>query len=135
MARRHGKQGEVLMDPTGADPGTPVLIASIRNFTLDASSENVPVTAFGDTNVQYVKGLPSYQGELGGWFEATETALFDAAFAGTPVTLKLVPSTLDPTFFFSGLAYIDTGIECPADGAVSTTGSWVAAGNWTMTTT
>jgi hypothetical protein len=135
MARRHGKQGEVLMDPTGAEPGTPVLIASIRNFTLDASSENVPVTAFGDTNIQYVKGLPSYQGELGGWFEAAETALFDAAFAGTPVTLKLVPSTLDATFFFSGKAYVDTGIECPSDGAVSVTGSWVAAGNWTMTTT
>jgi hypothetical protein len=132
MARRHGKTGQVLMDPTGTIPGTPVAIASLNNWTLDASSENVPVTAYGDTNIQYVKGLPNYEGDLGGWFDAVDTALFDAAFAGTPVGLKLVPSSLDATAFFSGLAYVDAGIECPADGAVSIKGSWVAAGNWTM---
>lgn len=130
MPRRHGKNGQVAMDPTGGSTYAP--IASLSNWTLDASSANVPVTAYGDTNMQYVKGLPNYQGDLGGWWEASETALFDAAFAGTPVALKLVPSTLDATAFFSGLAYVDAGVEAPADNAVSVSGSWVAAGNWTM---
>ena len=131
MARRHGKNGQVMMDPA-AVPGTPVLVASLNNFTIDSSSENVPVTAFGDTNIQYVKGLPDYKGDLGGWWDASETALFDASFAGTPVSLKLIPSSLDPTAFFSGPAYVDAGLESPANGAVTVNGSWVAAGNWTM---
>ena len=130
MARRHGKNGSVAMDPTGGS--TAVEIASLNSWTLDAASDNVDVTAFGDTNKQYVKGLPDYKGDIGGWFDAADVSIFDAAFAGTPVFLKLSPSTLDPSVFFSGLGYIDAGIECPADGAVSITGTWVAAGNWAM---
>ena len=130
MARRHGKNGQVMMDPTGG--ATSVLVASLNSWTLDAASDNVDVTCFGDTNKQYVKGLPDYKGEIAGVWDAADVTIFDAAFAGTPVTLKLVPSTLDATAFFSGLGYIDAGIECPADGAVTISGTWVAAGNWTM---
>jgi hypothetical protein len=130
MARRHGKNGDVMMDPTGAS--TLVRVTSLNSWTLDAASDNVDVTCFGDTNKQYVKGLPDYKGEIGGVWDAADVAIFDAAFAGTPVALKLIPSTLDATAFFSGLGYIDAGIDCPADGAVTISGSWVAAGNWTM---
>lgn len=130
MARRHGKNGDVMMDPTGST--TYVSIANLNNWTLDASSENVPVTCFSDTNIQYVKGLPNYQGDVSGVWDSANVVIFDAAFAGTPVGLKLVPSTLDSTAFFSGLGYIDAGVECPADGAVTISGTWVAAGNWTM---
>ncbi len=130
MARRHGKNGAVSMDPTGST--TYAEIVSLNSWTLDAASDNVDVTAFGDTNKQYVKGLPDYKGDIGGWWDSSSVVIFDAAFAGTPVGLKLVPSTLDATFFFSGLGYVDAGIECPADGAVSISGTWVAAGNWTM---
>jgi len=131
MARRHGKNGDVLMDPTGATT-SPVRIASLSSWSLDAKSDNVDVTAFGDTNKQYVKGLADYQGDLGGWWDAADVTLFDAALAGTPVFLKLIPSTLDTTAFFSGQAYVDAGVEVAADGACSVNGSWVAAGNWTM---
>jgi hypothetical protein len=131
MARRHGKNGKVMMDPTGG--AVAVEVASLNAWTLDASSANVEVTSFGDANVQFVKGLPSYQGTVGGWWDATDTAFFDAAFAQTAVTLELIPSTLDATAKFSGLAYVDSSINCPADGAVSITGNWVAAGNWTYT--
>lgn len=130
MARRHGKNGQVAMDPTGGSTYVP--IASLNSWTLDAASDNVDVTAFGDTNKQYVKGLPDYKGDIGGWWDAEDVAIFDAAFAGIPVALKLVPSTLDATAFFSGLGYIDAGVDVPADGAASISGTWVAAGNWTM---
>jgi hypothetical protein len=130
MARRHGKNGDVMMDPTGG--ATVVRVASLNSWTLDAASDNVDVTCFGDTNKQYVKGLPDYKGDIGGVWDAADVAIFDAAFAGTPVALKLIPSTLDATAFFEGLGYIDAGIDCPADGAVTISGTWVAAGNWTM---
>ena len=130
MARRHGKNGDVMMDPTGAS--TYVTIASLNNWSLDAEADPVNVTCFGNTNLVYVLGLPNYQGSIAGVWDAADVSIFDAAFAGTPVSLKLVPSTLDATAFFSGLGYINAGIECPADGAVTISGTWVAAGNWTM---
>jgi hypothetical protein len=131
MARRHGKNGKVMMDPTGG--AVAVEVASLNAWTLDASSANVDVTAYSDTNLQYVKGLPDYKGTVGGWWDAADTAFFDAAFAQTAVTLELIPSTLDATAKFSGLAYVDASINCPADGAVSINGNWVAAGNWAYT--
>ena len=33
---------------------------------------------------------------------------------------------------FTGLAYLSTGVECPADGAVTMNGSFVGAGDWTL---
>jgi hypothetical protein len=131
MAKRHGKDGKVMMDPTGGS--TVVEVASLNAWTLDASSANVDVTSYGNTNLQYVKGLPDYKGTVGGWWDATDTAFFDAAFAQIAVMLELIPSTLDATAKFSGLAYVDSSINCPADGAVSISGNWVAAGNWTYT--
>lgn len=129
MARRHGKNGLVSMDPAGGS--TYVAIASLKSWSLDAESENVNVTAFADTNKQYVKGLPDYKGDLGGWWDSVEGALFDAAFGSVPVGLKLTPSTVDAALFFSGLAYVDAGVDVDAEGAVAVNGSWVAAGNWT----
>jgi len=130
MARRHGKNGTVAMDPTGGV--TYVDIISLNSWGLDASADPVDVTCFLDTNRQFVLGLPNYQGTIKGVWDAEDVSIFDAAFAGTRVGLKLTPSTLDATAFFSGLGYVDAGIECPADGAVTISGNWVAAGNWTM---
>lgn len=129
MARIHGKHGSIAMDPTGATTYAP--LADLNSWSLDGTTAKVEVTCFGDTNVQRVTGLPDYAGDLGGfWNSLTTPAIFDAILAGTPVGLKLIPSTLEPTFFFSGLGYIDGGIEVSATGAVTFTGSWVAASNW-----
>ena len=43
MARRHGKNGEVMMDPAGST--TNVAVASLNSWTLDAASDNVDVKA------------------------------------------------------------------------------------------
>src|SRR5262245_46304143 len=123
--RIHGKRGQVLMDATGALPGTPTEVADLSGWTLDMSTEQVVVTAFGDTNVRRVSGLPDFQGDLKGWWNsATTPAYFDAVLAGTPVTLKLVPDSADATHFFSGLANVDGSITVDATGAVSIAGKW-----------
>jgi hypothetical protein len=129
--RRHGSLGDVLMDPTGG--ATSVRVASLNNWTLDLGREQVDVTAYGDPNRIYVQSLPDIKGTLGGWWEALASrVLFDAAMGDVPVTLKLVPSTLDATTFFTGLAYLSASIEVPADGAVSISGNFVAAAAWTL---
>lgn len=132
MARRHGSKGSVLIDPAGGT--TYVAVAALNAWSLDQTRDTVDVTAFGDTNKEYVVGLPDTKGTFGGWWDgaATPAAIFDVAGGATPVGLKLVPSSLDATIFFSGLAYLDASINVPATGAIEISGNWVAAGPWAL---
>ena len=131
MARRHGSQGQVKMDPAGG--ATTTAVGSLNSWSLNLDRDKEDVTCFGDTNKQYVLGLPNVEGDLAGvWDEAVSTALFEVALGDVPVMLELIPSTISPTNLFKGLAYVSMSIECPADGAVTVEGSFVAAGPWTM---
>ena len=129
MARRHGSYGQVWMDPTGG--ASPVIVASMNGWTLDLKRDRVDVTAFGDRFKQFVQGLPSIEGTVKAWWDAVASrSLFTIALGETPVTLKLYPSSLDASDFFQGPAYLDTSIEVAADGAVSISGTFAGAGDW-----
>jgi hypothetical protein len=129
MNRIHGSHGQIKMDATGGS--TPTLVASMNAWTLNMARDKAEVTAFGDTNKIYVQGLPDYKGTLGGWLDTDDTAIFDAALGETAVALELIPSSLVPTLLFKGLAYLDAAIDVKSSGAVSMTGTWTAADNWT----
>jgi hypothetical protein len=128
--RYHGKTGKVSIGT-----GTAVPIASLNKWTLSAATDKVDVTAFGDVNKQYVQGLPDLKGSVAGWFDDQEDALFVAADATAPVTLELMPVAGVATIKWAGLAWLDASIDVPADGAISVSGDWVAAGPWTRTFT
>ena len=132
MARIHGKKGDVLIDPTGGD--VPVSLASTDSWDLDLAKDRVDVTCFQDTNKQSVLGLPSYSGSMTGCWDSTTTPeqLFAVIFGDAPAMLHLVPNTLEPTFLFKGLAYIDGAISVSAKGAVTWSSKFDAAGNWVM---
>ena len=131
MARIHGSRGSVKLDPTGVGGATAVVVASLNSWTLDMKRDRVDVTAFGDTNKQFVQGLPSIEGQLGGWYEKEELAIFDVAEGSAPAFLELIPDGLAPTYFWSGLAYLDASINVSATGAVSISSSYSGAGPWT----
>ena len=129
--RRHGSKGQIKMDPTGG--ATTAVLGSMNSWTLDSERDKADATCFGDPNKVYVLGLPDFTGDLGGiWDPAESRKLFDAAFGDVAVMLELIPSTLDPTFMFKGLAYLDAGIEVNADGVITVSGSWAAAAGWAM---
>lgn len=130
MARHHGSKGSVKMDPTGG--ATAVLVASLNAWTLDQARDKADVTAFGDTNKQYVQGLPDVKGTIGGWLDDSDLALFEVAAGDIPALLELYPTSLVPTLKWSGLAYLDASINVSATGAVSVSSSFVGAGPWTM---
>lgn len=132
MARRHGSKGSVLIDPAGGT--TYVAVAAINAWSLDQTRDTVDVTAMGDTNKQYVVGLPDTKGTFGAWWDdaSSPAAIFDVAGGETPVGLKLLPSSLSASIFFSGLAYLDASINVPATGAIDISGNWVAAGPWNL---
>ena len=131
MARRHGSKGQVKMDPTGG--ATTVAIGALNAWSLSLERDKADVTCFGDTTKQYVLGLPDISGDLNGvWDEALSPELIRVALGEVAVMLELIPSTTTPTHMFTGLAYLSTGVDCPADGAVTMKGSFVGAGDWTL---
>jgi hypothetical protein len=132
--RRHGSYGQIHMDPEPpAEPAPPVTaqVASMNKWDLDLKRERADVTSFGDRNKSYVQGLPDITGNLGGFWDAPQVEIFDVALGEAPAWLKLVPSSLDATFYFNGLAYLDANIEVDAGGSVNIGSTFAAAGEWT----
>lgn len=129
--RIHGKAGQIKMDAAGGSAY--VVLADTKGWTLDMSTNRVDMTGFGDTNIRRVAGLPDFQGTISAlWNAATSPAYFTAVLAGTPITLRLIPNTADPTVYFNGLANIDGSLKVDSGGGVMWDGKWDAAGNWTM---
>lgn len=122
-----------MADPTGG--ATAVAIANLNKWDLDLSTDKIDVTAFQDTNRVVVTGLPAYKGTLTGFWDSAELSLFTIALGTVAAFLKLIPSSLDATTFFSGKAWLDANISCDAKGAVTIGGKYEAAGNWTLTHT
>jgi hypothetical protein len=136
--RLHGSKGQILIDDTPSGTPAPVLVASLNKFTIEMNRDRVDATCFGDTNKQWLQGLPNYQGSIGGLMDpdvapAGNLIIFDIALGDVACFLKLIPSTLAATVFFSGLAYLDASLDVSSSGAVTVEGSWVAAGPWALT--
>ena len=78
-------------------------------------------------NRVYIPGMKDAGGTLGGFFNSAELALFEAAEQDTPGLLKLVPSSTEPLFFWTGPAYMDASIDASLS-APKVSGTWKAAG-------
>ena len=128
MARYHGGKATAYMSTTGT--GNATAVVSLSQWSLDRATDKVDVTAFGDANKVYVQGLPDIKGSLAGWFDDTNDALFDGADSSDGVKLYLYPSSLVPTNYHYGPAWLDASIEVDVKGAVGVKGSFVAAGSW-----
>lgn len=132
----HGKDGQVKWDPSGT-PSSPAglqALLSIDKFKLSLKTDKVDVTCFGDTNKVKVPGLPDVSGTFGGFWNSDEHALMAASQAITPGLLELIPHTSESSETFSGLAYLDADIDTGVSGAPTMTGTFVAAGPWTIPT-
>jgi hypothetical protein len=98
MARIHGKNGQVKMDPTGAGGVGLLVVGDLNTWTLDMGKARVEVTAFGDTNVKRVSGLPDFSGTISGWWNKDSSpALFEVVLGDVAALLNLIPDKNDPT--------------------------------------
>lgn len=123
-----GRYGQVGYDPAGL---TPVAIISLNAWKMSQKTNYTDVSCFGDANKVYVPGLKDISGSFGGFWNKDDRTLFTAVNATTPGLLKLVPNYNDPTYYWSGLAYMDADIDVGLDvGKVS--GSFMAAAAWAM---
>lgn len=128
MAIKSGRYGTIKYDPAGV---TPVALISLNTWKLSLKTDYEDVSCFGDTNKVYVPGLRDVSGTVGGFWNSTNVILFDATEAATPGKLELAPNSTEPTFTFSGLAYLDADIDCGLS-APKVSASFRAAGPWVM---
>jgi len=114
MAILTGRYGQVKWDQAGV---TAVPIISLNAWTGDFKTEFEDVTCFQDTNRVYVPGLRNSEGSLAGFWNLQE--------------LELVPNSTEPTYAWSGLAYLDASIDASLQ-APKISGNWKAAGAFAM---
>jgi hypothetical protein len=139
MAIKTGRYGQVKYDPNGEDsPLDLQTIVSLNTWKLSQKTDKINVTCFGDNNKKYVMGLKDISGSVGGFWNSSSLTLFQAVDAADPGFLELVPNFNDsigsPEVVpaFSGLAYLDVDIDTDVEGAPKITGSFVAAGDWSL---
>lgn len=128
MAKSHGKTGAVYVSPTGT--GVAVSVLNQSSWTLDRSTDKVETTSFGEANKTYVQGLASLQGTITGFWDSATDPLYAASLSTDGVKLYLYPSTVTPTVYDYGPAWIDTSINVEVGGAITTTANFVANGSW-----
>lgn len=128
MARYHGKQGLVYIAPNGT--GVAVSITPLTEWSLDMAMDTVEVTAFGDTNKQYVAGLKDIKGSYSGIWDDTQDGLFTAADSGEAVRMYLYPTSAELTSYWYGTAFIDVSISTGVSDAVKTSGNFTGASAW-----
>jgi hypothetical protein len=128
MARYHGRTGIVYGSTTGS--GVASQIASLSAWTLDMTTDKTDATAFGDLNkVQFI-GLKNLQGTLSGFWDNAEDKLFAGADSQDGVKLYLYPSTVAPTVYWYGPAWLDASINVSNTGMVTLSANFVASGSW-----
>jgi hypothetical protein len=117
-----------MLSTTGT--GDAATVVGVSAWSLDRSTDTVEVTAFGDTNKQYVQGLPDVSGDFSGFYDETETKLFTASTSADGCKIYLYPSTNALTKYAYGPAWLSVSYETGVSDAVTVSGSFVANGAW-----
>lgn len=115
------------MSSTGTGTATAV---TVSEWSLNLATDKVEVTSMGDANKTYVQGLRDVSGSISLFWDETDDKLFDASESADGCKLYLYPSSLAPTFYFYGPAFIDASLTLSATGAVTASGNFAARGAW-----
>lgn len=132
MARKHGRRGRLYADFSTAGTSAAVPVASLKQWSIDFSTDNVDATCFGDTNKQYLAGLPDSSGTFAGLYDDTSASAYAAAIDNTANNARkfyLYPDTSDTSKYWFGTGLFDASYSAAVDGAIELSGNWAAASN------
>ena len=107
--------------------GTAEPVAYLNNWELTAATDDVEVTAFGDTNKVFVSGLPDVGGSFSGFYDDVTAQTYTAATDGVARKFYLYANTGNNGQYWYGTAIFDFTASGSVDGAVTISGNWKAA--------
>ena len=125
MPRIGGRFGRVYLGVTTSAEASE--LPFVGNWSLNASTDKIDVTAMGDAGKVYVAGLPDQAGEIGGFMDDASATMYAAALDGLARKFYLYPTVNVPTLYFFGTILCDANFSADVNGAVTMSGSWAAA--------
>ena len=128
MARIHGRAGRLYAGIASAGTAEPITFLS--SFGIDFSSDDVDVTAFGDSNKVSVSGLPDVSGSFSGFYDTASAQLYTAAVDGVARKAYLYVGSSDGIYWF-GTATFDMSVETGVADAAKISGTFKAASAFT----
>jgi predicted secreted protein len=139
MALLTGNNGVVKIDNAS---GTPTAVASVRNFSVEITSDTIETSSMGSDSRTYLKGMSSFSGSADIYFDTanvTGGANVIAALIPTGITVGSAPITIelylaDTANKFSGECIV-TGytVNSAFDGMVEASISFQGSGAATFT--
>lgn len=122
-----GRKGRIYGDISTDGTGAAVPIANLNSYSLNASTDKIEVTSFGDTSKSYVVSLPDAQGDMSGFWDTDgdQYKLSKAIDGGRK--FYLYPTTDTTTKYWFGKAFFDVSVNTTVSGAVEVSGSWAIA--------
>lgn len=126
VSRIHGRRGRVYVG-LASDTAVAEPVAFLNSWSIDFSVDKEDVTAFGDTNKQYVSGLPDASGEFSGFYDTASAQTYVAATDGLPRKFYLYPDTNSAGTYWWGQILPDFKVNASVSGAAEISSSWSAA--------
>ncbi len=121
MARAHGRFSQLYVATTSGGTASPLTHAG--KWTLNLNTDQVEVTAFGDTTKTYVTGLADGKLSFEGFMSDTaSSSLVAAALDGQARKFYAYPFASTGIYFF-GTMFFDTNVETDVSGAVAMKGT------------
>lgn len=132
MARKHGRNGRLMADFSANGGAAAVTVASLNAWTIDFATDKVDATCFGDTNKQYLAGLPDSSGTFAGLYDDATPSAYAAAIdngINNARRFYLYPDSNDLTKYWFGEGLFDASYSSAVDGAIELSGNWAASSN------
>lgn len=127
--RRAGRNGALYA--AIASGGTAEPLYFISKWTFQAQTDQIEVTAFGDSNKSYVTGLPDAKITWSGFWSDDSNDMFTAALDGVARAFYLYEDKSNkPNTYTFGLGFFDFSKSSDVAGAVDVSGNISASGSW-----
>ena len=121
----HGRKGRLYV--ALASGGTAEPVANLNSFSMQAATDKVDTTVFGDTNKTYVSGLPDASGDFAGFYDNATAQTYTAASDGVARKFYLYPDNSNTGQYWFGTALFDFKIETAVGDAVKVSGTFAAS--------
>lgn len=124
MARVAGRSGRLYVSLTSG--GTAEPINYLSSWSINFATDNIEVTAMGDTHKVYVSGLPDVSGSFSGFYDDATVQTYTAATDGVARKFYLYPGSSTSQYWF-GTAIFDFNVSADVSGAGQVSGDFAAA--------